>query len=617
MLRVVPVFVLLLLSWAALPVHGQRGAAEAGVVEVQKPPTADWVLQVLSYGETHGWDKPAAELRELAFRAYREEASSSERWLQLARWGAWFGRSERDALREWLDEVKRAGVGHAAMAEGYEFRGGPLGQRWSREMKRTMLLSEARSREFFATISPLDNPMRVMSILADIAAAHPEAFTRHFSLALAIAVVFDTPPPVGWPHYQVGVDLLPRRLPDPVEAFAFWVEQQAGGELLVSLERLSAAELRFVVDTAVSFDELRWAQRSVRQRLATFAEVYDAVAYRMDRVEQERWNWPGRDYRLATILAEGGICVDQAFFAAQVGKAKGVPTLIFRGPGLDGRHAWFGFRESDRSWRIDAGRLPEQGSIAGRAHDPQTWGDLSDHELLFLTEGFRRSPAYRPARLHGDFAHEFLAAGHPVEARDAARRALALEPRLHTAWRSLVIAMELAGASPLQVDSQLRLAAAAVESYPDLRMEFIQQLADRLRARGDGDRADAELAELRRTHRADRIDLAVEQARLRLHASMATDPVSGQLEVFQSLLAANGGRSGVAFFDRVVLPFAQRLLRAGHSGEALRVFERTQQVLNAPAGSQLARELEHWLAELRPAAAPQRAAGGDAGGDEG
>ena len=40
---------------------------------------------------------------------------------------------------------------------------------------------------------------------------------------------------------------------------------------------------------------------------------------------------------LPLILQEGGLCVDQAYFAAMVGKAKGVPTLLFRGAGLDGR----------------------------------------------------------------------------------------------------------------------------------------------------------------------------------------------------------------------------------------------------------------------------------------
>lgn len=606
MLRRAPVLPLLLLACAVLPVFGQRDGAAPGralAVDVQQAPPADWVLHVLSYGEVHGWARPAAELRELAFRAYRDESPAAERWLQLARWAAWFARSEREALRDWLGAVREAGVGHAAMAEGYVYRGGTLGQRWSREMKRSLLLSETRSREFFATVSPLDNPMRVMAILADIAAAYPEEFGRRFPLALAIAVVFDVPPPPGWPHYQVGVELLPRRLADPVASFAFWVEQDAAGNLLVPLGRLTAGELRFVVDAAVSFEELRWAQRNVRQRLGDFDEVYALVAYRMDRVEQERWNWTGGDYRLATILAEGGICVDQAFFAAQAGKAKGIPTLMFRGAGLDGRHAWFGYRENERSWRLDAGRQPDQGLVTGLAHDPQTWGDLSDHELRFLTEGFRRLPAYRQARVHEDFAGEFLAAGKPSEARDAARRALALEPRLLTAWRTLVVAVELAGGTPTQVDSQLRLAAAAFEAYPDLRVEFVQRLADRLRARGDGTRADAEIAETLRQNRGGRVDLAVEQARARLDASMATEPLSVQVQVFQQLLAAHGRRGGVAFFDRLALPFAQRLLQAGHIAEARTVFASTQKVLRAPAGSQLARELDRWLRELQPMAA--------------
>ena len=43
-----------------------------------------------------------------------------------------------------------------------------------------------------------------------------------------------------------------------------------------------------------------------------------------------------------------------------VGKAKGVPTLLFRGVGLDGRHAWFGFLDSDGHWELDCGRYADQ-----------------------------------------------------------------------------------------------------------------------------------------------------------------------------------------------------------------------------------------------------------------
>src|SRR5690606_10512591 len=121
------------------------------------------------------------------------------------------------------------------------------------------------------------------------------------------------------------------------------------------IRRLAAAELKFVVDCSAPLTELTWAQRNVMAPLPQLTTTYDAIRYRNDRLAAGQFSWPARDYRLETILREGGICVDQAYYAVNAGKARGVPTLFFRGAGLDGRHAWFGYLTAN-GWVLDAGR---------------------------------------------------------------------------------------------------------------------------------------------------------------------------------------------------------------------------------------------------------------------
>ncbi len=84
---------------------------------------------------------------------------------------------------------------------------------------------------------------------------------------------------------------------------------------------MRSTELKFVVDAVAPESELVWARKSLGTSFANLPRAYDAVGYRTDRLESGRFVWPSRTYELPTILEQGGICVDQGYFAAQVGKA--------------------------------------------------------------------------------------------------------------------------------------------------------------------------------------------------------------------------------------------------------------------------------------------------------
>src|SRR5690606_37735995 len=212
--------------------------------------------------------------------------------------------------------------------------------------------------------------------------------------------------------------------------------------------------------------ELEWAQRSVKFPLSSLVKSYEAVRYRNDRIEAQTYVWPGERYDLPEIYGEGGICVDQAYFATQAGKARGVPSLLFSGAGRDGRHAWFGYLGSGQKWVLDAGRYAAQRYVTGVAIDPQTWTQLSDHELSFLSEGFRRLPPYRQSRQHQVFAELYLRLNQKPAAAAAARKAVSYERRNVQAWELLLAAHE--DAPPRERETLLREAARAMQRYPDL-----------------------------------------------------------------------------------------------------------------------------------------------------
>lgn len=538
-------------------------------------------------------------LRAAALRAYARDPAGAAPWYRLQQWAELFAKPKARAVQEWIAAVEAAHVGHANMERAYALPPGSLASLVPAPLQTWLLGQAAFSEEFFATLDPLDDPVATLGILARIHAAQPALFAEQPRLALALAVVCDVPPPPGWPHGQVSAAALPRRWPDPVEAFTQWVRLDRANPPAQRLRRLPAAELKFVIDTTAPFAELAWAQRHVTPPVPELDRAYGMIRYRTDRLEQGRFHWPLDDYRLETILREGGICVDQAYFAANAGKARGVPTLFFRGAGLDGRHAWFGYL-APQGWKLDAGRYAEQFYVTGTAYDPQTWRDLTDHELKFLAERFRATPLYRLAGLHAAFARERLREGDHAGALGAAREGVNRERRHLEAWATLLAVQAAAGTPAREREGTLREAMLAFQAYPDLEAAFSRQLTAHLRAHGEGSLADHEEQRLARKYQAGRSDLSIQQAAAMLLRSIEHDDPARRVQTYQQILRTYGQGAGIDFYDRVVRPFVEHLTREGRLPAAVQALELAGRTLRAEPGSQLEQEMKTAAAALRP-----------------
>ncbi len=525
-------------------------------------PSPRQAAEIVRGAERHGWPAMATALRTAALRAYATgDRDAAAAWRNAARWArAWADTpADLDAeTRTWL-------LGDAAFSEDY-----------------------------FDLENPADDPAAVWRILARLRTRDPENFRTYAALGLAIALVYDTAPPPAWPHWQVTEEALPRRLPTPEEAWDFFVALDRSGRSLHRLERLDAAELRFLVDLALPEAERRWAAENVRTPLARLDETYGAVAYRSDRIAAGDYVWPGRRYTLAGILAEGGICVDQAYFATQAGKARGVPTLLFGGAGRDGRHAWFGFLGVGRKWRLDAGRYEEQRFVTGEAIDPQTWAPISDHELAFLSEGFRRTDPARAAAAHAGFARWLLQDGGVNVAETAARAAIRLERRTLEAWDVL---LELRPEPGVAREDVAREAAGGLTAYPDLQARFLAVAAASMSARGAAAEAERLGRSLDRRLEGRRDDLGLARLAARLEAAGAEGPAE-QVKLYRAWLRDFGGGAGAALWDEVARPLVGRLARAGAWAEAREALAATRSALEPAPGSQLDGELRGAAAAL-------------------
>jgi hypothetical protein len=560
-------------------------------------------------GAAQGWAKVAPTLRTAAQQAYETRSGYAASWYYLYRWSRLLGTSYNSALDDWVKAIVAAKAGHQNMPREYLYQPGPLSTGLTRELLLALLGNAALSEEFFQLLSPLDNPPEVLGVLQKIHRQDPAQFSAYGSLALAIAVVYDVPAPPQWPHGQVSPQALPRRLPPPEQVFAYFTRLDRGNSSLQRLGRLPAAELKFLVDLAAPFSELDWARQHVPPGLASFADAYAMVKYRKDRLAGNVYLWPGADYTLPAILQQGGICVDQAYFASTAGKAKGIPTILFRGAGLDGRHAWFGYLDAAQRWQLDCGRYAEQKFVVGLAFDPQTWTDINDHELTFIAERFRALPTYKLSVINEEFASDYFAEGKVDQALKAAREAVNRDPRNLDAWNILLKAQAAKSPEPRAREAILREAVLAFQRYPDLESSFSRQLIEALRARGEGSLAQVEEQRLGQKYQANREDLSIEQAAATVRRSTEQDDLPTQIRVYNRVLDTAGRGAGIDFYDKVVRAFVTYLADRQQIPAALQALDRARRTLRVDSGKQLDLEMTALSARLKSGNIPKKASG--------
>lgn len=587
------------LALALVLIHGAV-AAPVPEADALQPPKLIFLAELARTAAPDRWAAAVPDLRAAARKAYeKDRMPAAAGWLHAARWAGLFAQTDALFIPTWIKAIESAKVGHPNMQSRFELGDRPLGRWLSADLQSWLLGNVAFSDEFFSVIAPQDYLPAVFQILNALHARDPARFSRYSSLALAIAVVHDVPPPPHWPHAQVSPSALPRKLAAPIEAFDWWIREDLAGRTFHRLTTLTADELKFVVDAAAPFDQLTWSQQIADYPLAQLDRAYTMIRYRQDRIANGNPVWPGPSYALHFILRDGGICIDQAYFATETGKARGVPTLLFSGAGKDGRHAWFGYLDAAQKWRFDAGRYADQRFVTGLALDPQTWREISDHELKFLSERFRTQPPYRQSEIHESFATDYLATGAVEPAVKAARKAVTLERRNVAAWEALAAAEVAAGRTARQREATLREATLAFQGYADLEALFSNRVSASLRARGETSAAEAEEQVIARKNQAKRGDLSTQQAREILSRSMGTDRSAAQMQVYNSVLENYGRGAGIGFFDQVVVTFVQHLMRLGDRTSAQQAVLRARQTLKVEPRSQLEEEFTKLQATVR------------------
>lgn len=162
--------------------------------------------------------------------------------------------------------------------------------------------------------------------------------------------------------------------------------------------------LNYVVDSKASDEDILWALHrygAARNVAACYFDVpYDQAAFYSGDPKQIA----AHAYTLENLTRFGGVCTDQAYFAAQVSKTLGVPACVCTGESGAGEpaHAWVGaltVSDGVPYWDFQTGRYADFLFWSGTVVDPQTLEEISEGDVGLLAELRRSTPVQRAESL--------------------------------------------------------------------------------------------------------------------------------------------------------------------------------------------------------------------------
>ena len=169
-----------------------------------------------------------------------------------------------------------------------------------------------------------------------------------------------------------------------VESFKYYTTRKMRYDLKTMPYELS----RYLADTSLNVKERLWAYGKYN-RYSNPAKAYFDLRY--DTAHFEKGD-PKKISKLAFTLPNlkkvGGVCIEQAYYSAEVCKALGIPAKIVTGrSGGGGYHAWmmcFVKKRGGRSasWDSSTGRYEEQKYFVGDVQNPANGKKLLDCELM-------------------------------------------------------------------------------------------------------------------------------------------------------------------------------------------------------------------------------------------
>ncbi len=328
-----------------------------------------------------------------------------------------------------------------------------------------LLMHRPALEDYRESIKRTDDVEKVLQHWALLWNADPVGREKYRNLALACALVFDKPvtyrrKPGAWSEDNPPTPI------DMRERYLDFRNAAELGQLRTHLDEMSPWELIWVVNVAMPDSELAWAREHIRLAQSRWGDAYNMVPWNKDRLFGGDSVY--KEYTLAEIRKEGGICGDRAYFASMTAKANGIPAMPLVGEGQRGGHVWIGFEAAPGRWDFTAGRYPEDRYATGYTQDPQTREVIKEQSLYVLTDPQHRLPVYRHASRLIWLGEILTAQKQPALAADALELAVNTCSRHLPAWVALFDHLKQTAVPRAKCDRLLLAMRGAFRNYPDV-----------------------------------------------------------------------------------------------------------------------------------------------------
>jgi hypothetical protein len=337
-------------------------------------------------------------------------------------------------------------------------------------------------REFWLALSPqFDNTAGAIAVLDALRRRNAKAVEKFFHLAIAAAVVFDTPDAAVTDRFQYLWAVTPKQFSPArsyLDNFDYLTSDRTQSKLVFHLNELPWPVLVHVIDIDVSDSEISWALSACDSAKRELGSLYQTVPYDEDKRLRLPTKLGDQDYTLENLRTFGGVCVDQAHFTSRVAKCFGVPAMKVAGEGRYGAtslHSWAGYlvNNGGRPQLEFTGRYDYDYYYTGDVFDPQTRTIILDREIEMMYDGISQSYAgFESSQLLARAAIKLINTSS-AQAIALARQAIDLNCCSPNAWRVLAYA---AGRGLLERKDCNRLVTRMMKElagHPDLTLECL------------------------------------------------------------------------------------------------------------------------------------------------
>ncbi len=436
---------------------------------------------------------------------------------------------------------------------------------------------------FVEKLDPRDNRKQALKIILDLAKSNPDDLREYAALGVAYSLVFDQPFPRNWPHAQVEQKAVPIGDLDVVTRFKFYVQANRDKKLDQDLTQLTFENLKFLVDSEIKLSEFTYAQQS-KISYSQFDDAFFSINYDTTRTSTANIavTWGYDTYNLQDIEKKGGICVDQAYYATELGKGRGIPTLYFHGQGADGGHAWVGYMMKSGRWNLDCGRYESQNYPKGYALDPQTWQVIDDTRLTNFFKNGDTNPNYQPAK--NAIAWTGINRNDPVLCRKILDDARSIMPELAETWELESALLENTNASDDDKKSFYQSWIQQFQTFPDMKVEGQRHLLAVLKKSDDPGAHDLE-QDIVLQNRSSGFDQGIQSASAAIFEKIDAGDWDGARLEYEKTIRDFGDQGGGTLFYNVISPYVAACLKNNQLKLADRALHFAEERMQIDSGS--------------------------------